>query len=133
MSKSFADIINEAQEPAYANPFEALTPIKNPVKPKALHEFHCHVFTIHRPKGTCSDCRRNTTNDTTPEDENDVEAEDTTMPGVCTHHERDAYIAQINTIHEKGYKLVTRNIDTLKSGAIQVHLEWLQPKKKEGP
>ena len=51
----------------------------------------------------------------------------------CPVFARDAYIAQINTIHEKGYKLVTRNIDTLKSGAIQVHLEWLQPKKKEGP
>jgi hypothetical protein len=132
VAKSFTDIINDAQEPVYGDPFGTLTPAKNVSKTKVHYEFHCQVFTIHRPKGTCSDCRQKATNSTAPEDEDDIEAEDTTLPGVCTHHEREAYINQINTIHAKNFKLVTRNIDTLKSGAIQVHLEWLEPKKREG-
>ena len=134
--KDFTDFLNDAQgvtgAPGYDNPFTGMSPhTKKSAKPQAV-AFKAEVYTIHRPRESCRTCYKQSQEQNDADDSEEEAGGEPVVPGPCPHNERTEYIRQINDIHENGHKLISRRIDTLKSGAIQVLVEWIEFKKKEG-
>lgn len=134
--KDFTDFLNDAQgvtgAPGYDNPFAGMSPLtKKSAKPQAV-AFKAEVYTIHRPRESCRTCYKQSQEQEDADDAEDAGGSEPVAPGPCPHNERAAYIKQVNDIHDNGDKLLSRRIDTLKSGAIQVLVEWIEFKKKEG-
>lgn len=131
--KKFNDWMDAAQAPNYDTPWSGPTAAPRAQKTAVAGVFRCRVFMIHRPPGACPICRA-------PGDDDDDEqgggrSDDAQIPeeyAPCPHTENGEYVALVNRVHTEGGRIVTREPSTLKNGAIQVHVEWVDapPKKK---
>lgn len=139
--KKFEEWVGEAQKPSYDVPWTGPTTQTRGSKPAALGLFHCRVFLIHRPPGACWICRKERG---TSDDEEDGDASIVTegkgaansVPlryEPCAHNENVEYVNLINSVAEKGGRIVKRDASTLKNGDIQVHVEWVDAPSQKKP
>lgn len=131
--KKFNDWMDAAQAPNYDTPWSGPVASAPAQKASVVGVFRCRVFMIHRPPGACPICRG-------PEDDEGddqgggrpAEPQPPAEYAPCPHTENAEYVALVNRVHAEGGRIVTREPSTLKNGAIQVHMEWVDapPKKK---
>lgn len=141
--------MDDAQQPARSyGPFAGMHPIgaapgpSGRVKAPDPAMYFCDIFTIHCPPKSCRQCRGSSNEEGDEEggemppavvvDGRGVLGTDAPNYERCPHHERAAYMAKVNQIHSLGHKLLSRRVETLKDGSIQVFVEWIETKKKTG-
>lgn len=135
--KDFMDAISRSQnqDGAFVGPY-VQKPKAGPRGPHEIQEkpkhqvfpftHHLDVFVVFRPWEACKRCWKAFEEGNEPEQEpNDSDDK------VCPHTRRAQYLALMQRIMKDGYRCIGRKAETLKSGVIQVSVEWWVPDEKE--
>lgn len=134
---TFNELLQSGANPTSS---EIPTPFRKTSKESSdipAQEFFADVFLIHVPRKLCATCRKA---DRGESDEGGAfvggaeggDDEETEVAALrCPHNERAAYVKLVNSMPSRSGRIMTREVTNLKSGEIQVLIEWVETKKKD--
>ncbi len=128
---------NQNTDGAFVGPFTQ-SQKKGPKHPSELQEkpahtvlpftHHLDVFVVFRPWESCRRCKKvwEETGEN-PEGEEPDDSDDFS----CPHTRRTQYLALMQKCMKDGFRCISRKAETLKSGVIQISVEWWVPDAKK--